>query len=142
MWRFRGLAAPYDVVAHKSRKRWRFSPGALTVADGRVDLLRDHDQAQRIGRVSFCGALKCRCRPVSARPDGLWMRGWTRWPVTAGMGLSIGFTPIDVDKVAGERVVRSAVIEEVSIVQHPAWPACVITEVEEVVTWPRTLAHT
>jgi phage head maturation protease len=58
------------------------------------------------------------------------------------MGLSIGFLPVDVDVVNGERVVRSVVLEEVSIVRDPAWPDCVITEVEEVISWPRTLAHT
>jgi phage head maturation protease len=131
MWRFTGLAVPYDVVARKSRKRWRFPVGAV-LAGAEVPLLRDHDHAQGIGRVTT----------GHEAVSGLILRGRTRWPVKAGTGLSIGFLPVQVDVVAGERVVRSAVLEEVSIVQDPAWPDCVITEVEEVSTWPRTLAHT
>lgn len=133
MWQFTGLAAPYDVVARKSRKRWRFPDGAALIGrKAGVPLLRDHDHSQRIGR-AWVDA------PVAR---GLTVRCWTREPVAVGMGLSIGFLPIDVMTVAGERVVRLSDLEEVSIVQRPNWAECVITEVKEVSTWPRTLAHT
>lgn len=45
-----GLAVPYGVVARSGGRRCRFGPGWWRTG-GRVRLLRDHDNAQRLGRV-------------------------------------------------------------------------------------------
>lgn len=47
-----GLATPYDRSGQSGTLRFQFLPGWLANADARIWLLRDHDQAQRVGRVT------------------------------------------------------------------------------------------
>jgi hypothetical protein len=55
-----GFAVPYGVVARSSGRLCRFGPGWWRT-DGRVRLLRDHDNAQRLGAI----------RPLLDLPSGL-----------------------------------------------------------------------
>jgi hypothetical protein len=126
IYRFAGLAVPYDRVARKNLRRIRFAPRSIPAAT--VRLLRDHDNALRLGT----------CEIIPDPAAGMLLTGWTRHPVQTGQGLSIG---IEVVEIARGRVL-AAVAEEVSIVSSPAFPECVITEVhEEERPWP-TLAGT
>lgn len=127
IYRFAGLAAPYDTITRRALRRWSFAPGAIAPGTG-VRLLHDHDEAQRLGRVALA------VEGVS----GLVVRGRTRWPVRAGLGLSVGIIPVVVERRAGVFHVVRAVLDEISIVGTPAYPECVITEVHKEESWRDT----
>ena len=129
MYRFAGLAAPYDATTRRALRRWSFAPGSIAPGTG-VRLLRDHDESQRIGRVFL----------AAENVSGLVVRGRTRFPVRAGLGLSVGIVPVTVERRAGVFHVVRAVLDEISIVGTPAYPECVITEVHEEESWRDTLA--
>lgn len=127
-----GLAIPYDVEAVHDFRRWRLLPGALRAAGDRVPFLRDHDQGQRLGWITW----------FMGTTAGLRVRGWSRVPVPAGTALSAKFTVLDSLRDAGAVVVRRAVLDEVSMVRRGAYADAVTTEEEEVPRWPDTRVRT
>ncbi len=116
------LALPYGPVGVSGRAKWCFADGSVTW-DGRLRLLREHDQAQRLGVVS-----------ASLVAAGIWARALvSRGPAgdralalaAAGVlnGFSAGVRVLESMRRHGVMVVLRAVLDEVSLVRSPGFSA-------------------
>lgn len=118
-WLLSGSALPWDVTTRRAMHRWRFEPDSI-VMPGKVWLLRDHDNAQRIGYVEHC----------ESRPGALWVRGLSRVWVATGAPLSVSFEMFDFERENGVVTVKRAALIEVSVVKRAAFAAARIETVE------------
>lgn len=109
-WTVTGLAMPFDLETRHAFRRWKFLPGSLII-DGPVMLLRDHDNAQRLGRI-------LRVRQLKA---GLKIFAVARVQVPRGTPLSAGIYPIQLEEEGGVLIIRRARLEEVSVVKRSAY---------------------
>lgn len=109
---FAGPALPYDVTVKRDFSRWRFARGSI-VFPGTVRLLRDHDNAQEIGRVFR----------AEDRLQGLWAAGEATEEISDGTPLSVGFEVIRERRENGVRVIVEARLVEVSVVKRAAFAA-------------------
>ncbi len=107
-----GLALPYDVTTKSDMYFWRFAPKSL-VMGGALHLLRDHDNAQRLGRVLS----------TQQRRGAVWVDGWSWEPIPDGAPLSIRFDVIEERRERGVRVILKARLLEVSVVKRAAFAA-------------------
>lgn len=106
----KGLALPYDLEARRHFRRWKFLPGSIVYPEW-VPLLRAHDNALRIGRITKMRNLKA----------GFKVEGWSQVPVPPGTPLSIGYWPEEIEEEGGVLVIRRARLEEVSVVRRGAY---------------------
>ncbi len=107
-----GLAAPYDVTTKRAMHFWRFAPRSL-VMGGTIRLLRDHDNAQELGRVLR----------AQQRRRAVWVDGWSWEPIPDGAPLSVSFDVIEERRERGVRVIIKARLIEVSVVKKAAFVA-------------------
>lgn len=122
-YHFTGNGMPFNVEGRRGFRRWRFLPDSIVVPDPeRLPLLRDHDNSQRLGDGVFAYSTETACI----------VGGRTNEFVRVGMGLSAGLDNMEYEVVEGVYVVHRADLVEVSIVDNPAFPECVITRVRVV----------
>jgi len=107
-----GLAAPYDVTTRRDMHFWRFASRSL-VMGGAIRLLRDHDNAQILGRILR----------AQQRRGAVWVDGWSWEPVPDGVPLSVRFDVIEERRERGVRLILKARLLEVSVVKRAAFAA-------------------
>lgn len=127
-----GLAVPWGKVARSRGRKFRFLPGSLTWAEvGRVKLLRDHDNAQALGRALALDADEVGLWPrfkVASGPEG------DRALALAAEGVLDGLS-IGVDDIEGTQgkdgvfEVSRAVLREISLTAVPSFDDSRVTSI-------------
>lgn len=132
-----GLAVPYGQVARSNGRRWRFAPGSIKYsAVNRVKLLRDHDNAQAIGK-----ALRLEDTPegivatfkVAAGQRGDEALGLALDGVLDGLSIGVDFREGDYrpdPQNPGAYLVFRAALREVSLTAVPAFDDSRLTSVQ------------
>lgn len=117
-----GLALPYGVEVTVHGRKLVFDPLSLFWPNGaRIRMLRDHDHSQRLGRAFDLAHTPDGLDPalvVDHGPAG--DRALARIADGTERGLSVGVTFVDVVRLRGTYVVRSALLREISLTTRPA----------------------
>ena len=127
-----GLALPYGVEVFLHGRKLVFEPLSLFWPDGaRIRMLRDHDQSQRLGRDYDLVHTPAGLEPallVDPGPAG--DRALARIADGTERGLSVGVTFVNVVRLRGTYVVRSALLREISLTTRP------VVATARVTLWP------
>lgn len=124
-----GLALPYGVEVTVHGRRLVFEPLSLFwPASALVRMLRDHDHSQRLGRAVDLVHTPTGLDPTLAVDRGpAGDRALARIVDGTERGLSVGVTFVDVVRLRGTYVVRSALLREISLTTRPAVATARIT---------------
>jgi HK97 family phage prohead protease len=127
-----GLALPYGLEVFLLGRRLVFEPLSLFWPDGApIRMLRDHDHSQRLGRAVDLAHTPDGLDPtlvVDHGPAG--DRALARIADGTERGLSVGVTFVDVVRLRGTYVVRSALLREISLTTRP------VVATARVTLWP------
>ena len=129
-----GLALPYGVEVTVHGRKLVFDPLSLFWPDGaRIRMLRDHDHSQRLGRAVDLAHTPAGLDPtLDVDPGPAGDRALARIADGTERGLSVGVTFVDVQRVRGTYVVRSALLREISLTTRP------VVATARVTLWPGT----
>ena len=127
-----GLALPYGLEVFLLGRRLVFEPLSLFWPDGApIRMLRDHDHSLRLGRAVDLAHTPAGLDPtlvVDPGPAG--DRALARIADGTERGLSVGVTFVDVVRLRGTYVVRSALLREISLTTRP------VVATARVTLWP------